>query len=78
MQAAELEERHLKALKLSHQQTLEIINRFEQGVILFTADANPILFNQTFLHYYPQLESSEDFFKDVALFTQKHHATGSS
>ncbi len=73
MQAAELEERHLKALKLSHQQTLEIINRFEQGVILFTTDANPILFNQTFLHYYPQLESSEDFFKDVALFTQKHH-----
>ncbi len=72
MQPAELEERHLKALKLSHQQTLEIINRFEQGVILFTADADPILFNETVKRYYPELDSSEDVFNDIALFTQKH------
>ncbi|KUJ73950.1 diguanylate cyclase [Thiomicrospira sp. XS5] len=72
MQATELEERHLKALKLSHQQTLEIINRFEQGVILFTADADPILFNETVKRYYPELESSENVFDDIALFTQKH------
>lgn len=70
----ELEEKHLKALKTSHTQTLEIINRFDEGVALFTADASPILFNQPFKDYYPalELESPQKFYQEIVLYKQKH------
>ncbi|RUM92021.1 MAG: GGDEF domain-containing protein [Thiomicrospira sp.] len=68
----ELEEKHLKALKTSHTQTLEIINRFDEGVALFTADASPILFNQPFKDYYPALEAPQKFYQEIVLFKQKH------
>ena len=56
------------------QQALEIINRFEEGVMILTANAEAILINQSLQALYPKLTNHSQIFQSLTLYTQKHQA----
>lgn len=56
------------------QQALEMINRFEEGVMILTANAEAILINQSLQALYPKLTNRSQIFQALTLYTQKHQA----
>jgi len=56
------------------QQALNIINRFEQGVMILNANAEPILINRSLQGLYPNVAEPSQIYPSLTLFTQKHQA----
>lgn len=56
------------------QQALEIMNRFEEGVMILNSATEAVLINQSLQKLYPHLTTPSDLFQQLCLFTQKHQA----
>lgn len=63
----------LNALSMSLEEALEMMNHFEEGVVLFTTDAAPILFNDSLGKRFPNLDIDSAFFDQLTLLTQKRN-----